>query len=251
MCFVCIYWELTGIPQCLKYLGFALYVRTQYRSLIFIRDKYDDLCSRPENLCWYSFIYTYAFFIRVLVIKQSASSGICLTPQGQGFCQGLSGQPHCVTRSYVYGISQCKNNKMKLISNFSTYSDQRRKGTIGENVECISRFWNCSYDYLCENTASTVDIETSDRVRAIKELTACKDMVITCQYFIRPNCLIWLGKLHVIKYCWTVISNMHTDWTTTEYLLPSLSYMIHAYCNFFAYSPFVFVPFHYCTTSTK
>ena len=28
---------------------------------------------------------------------------------------------------------------------------------------------------ICENTASTVDIETSDRVRAIKELTACKD----------------------------------------------------------------------------
>ena len=64
---------------------------------------------------------------------------------------------------------------MKLISNISTYSDHRRKGTIGENVECISRLWNCSYDYLCENTASTVDIETSDRVRAIKELTACKD----------------------------------------------------------------------------
>ena len=34
-------------------------------------------------------------------VKQSASSGICLTPQGQGFCQGLSGQPHCVTRSCV------------------------------------------------------------------------------------------------------------------------------------------------------
>ena len=33
-------------------------------------------------------------------------------------------------------------------------------------------------------------------------------MVITCQYLIHPNCLIWLGKLHVIKYCWTVISNM-------------------------------------------
>ena len=73
------------------------------------------------------------------------------------------------------GISQGKNNKMKLISNISTYCDHRRKGTIGENVECISRLWNCSYDYLCENTASTVDIETSDRVRAIKKLTACKD----------------------------------------------------------------------------
>ena len=34
-------------------------------------------------------------------VKQSASSGICLTPQGQGFCQGLLGQPHCVTRSCV------------------------------------------------------------------------------------------------------------------------------------------------------
>ena len=29
------------------------------------------------------------------------------------------------------------------------------------------------------------------------------------------------------------------------------SYMMHVYCNFLAYSPFVFVPFHYCTTSTK
>ena len=76
---------------------------------------------------------------------------------------------------FYNGISQGKNNKMKLISNISTYSDHRRKGTVGENVECISRLWNCSYDYLCENTASTVDIETSDRVRAIKELTACKD----------------------------------------------------------------------------
>ena len=76
---------------------------------------------------------------------------------------------------FYNGILQGKNNKMKLISNISTYNDHRRKGTIGENVECISRLWNCSYDYLCENTASTVDIETSDRVRAIKELTACKD----------------------------------------------------------------------------
>ena len=28
----------------------------------------DFLCSRPETLCWYIFIYTYAFLIRVLVI---------------------------------------------------------------------------------------------------------------------------------------------------------------------------------------
>ena len=28
----------------------------------------DDLCSRPETLCQYTFIYTYAFFTRVLVI---------------------------------------------------------------------------------------------------------------------------------------------------------------------------------------
>ena len=28
----------------------------------------DDLCYRPESLCWYVFIYTYAFFLRVLVI---------------------------------------------------------------------------------------------------------------------------------------------------------------------------------------
>ena len=34
-------------------------------------------------------------------VKQSASSGICLTQQGQGFYQGLSGQSHCVTRSCV------------------------------------------------------------------------------------------------------------------------------------------------------
>ena len=63
---------------------------------------------------------------------------------------------------------------MNLIRYISTYSDHHRKGTIGENVECISRLWNCSYDYLRENTANTVDVETSDRVRAIKELAACK-----------------------------------------------------------------------------
>ena len=28
----------------------------------------DDPCSHPETLCWYIFIYTYALFIRVLVI---------------------------------------------------------------------------------------------------------------------------------------------------------------------------------------
>ena len=30
----------------------------------------DDLCSRSETLCWYIFIYTYAFFIRLLVIRR-------------------------------------------------------------------------------------------------------------------------------------------------------------------------------------
>ena len=34
-------------------------------------------------------------------VKQFVGSGICLRPQVQGFCQGLSGQPHCVTRSCV------------------------------------------------------------------------------------------------------------------------------------------------------
>ena len=72
-------------------------------------------------------------------------------------------------------LSQGKNNKMKITSNISANSDYWKKGTIGENVECISRLWNCSYDYLCKITATTVDVETNDGVRAIKELPACKD----------------------------------------------------------------------------
>ena len=176
-----------------------------------------------------------------------------------------AGQPHCGTASlrdhvirrfakFYNGISQGKNNKMKLISNISTYSDHRRKGTIGENVECISRLWNCSYDYLWENTDSTVDIETSDRVRAIKELTACKDNGdhlpifdsselsdliggIAC-YLILLNCDIKFAYFFKDKWIRTLV---------TVYC----SYMMHVYYNLLAYSLFVFVPFPYCTTSTK
>ena len=61
--------------------------------------------------------------------------------------QGLSGQLHCVTMPCVdlhfyNGLPQGQNNKMKLLSNFSTCNDHRRKGTIWEIVECISRLWN-------------------------------------------------------------------------------------------------------------
>ena len=114
-------------------------------------------------------------------VKQSASSGIYLTPQGQGFCQGLSGQPHCVTRScvhlknFIMEFHKVRTIRWNLSATSALTVTTVVWGTIGENVECISRLWNCSYDYLCENTTSTVDIETSDRVRAIKELIACKD----------------------------------------------------------------------------
>ena len=192
-------------------------------------------------------------------VKKSTNSGACLTLQGQGFCQGLSGQPHCVTRSCVNlhffynGLSQGKNNNMKLISNISSYSDHRRKGTIGENVECINQLRKCSYDYLCKNTASTVDVEISDRVRAMKELNSMQRQwwSLANIWFTRT---VWLGKLHVIRYCWTVISNMDIVWRTTEYLPSSLCvlslydacvlyflHILHLQC----------VPFHYCTTSTK
>ena len=51
-------------------------------------------------------------------------------------------------------------------------------------------------------------------------------MVITWQYLIHPNCLIWLGKLHVIKYCWIVISKMHIVCRTSEYLPSSLCVLL-------------------------
>ena len=86
--------------------------------------------------------------------------------------------------NFYNGLSQGKNNKMKLICNISTYNDHRRKGRIGEDVECTSRLLNCSYDYLRENTASTVDVETNDRVRAKKKLTKFKDLLFV---FWRPS----------------------------------------------------------------
>ena len=80
----------------------------------------------------------------------------------------------CWFVNFDNGLSQGKNNKMKLISNISTYSEHRRKGTIGWNVKCISRLWNRSYDYLFKNTASTFAVDPSDRVRVIKNFTVCK-----------------------------------------------------------------------------
>ena len=72
---------------------------------------------------------------------------------------------------FYNGILHGNNNKMILLSNISTHSEQRKKGIMGENVKYISRLWQCTNEYLRNNIMRGVETETLDRVRAIKEIT--------------------------------------------------------------------------------
>ena len=121
-----------------------------------------------------------------------------------------------------------KNNKMKLLSNISTYSVHCRKGIIGENVEYISRLWNCSFGYLI------VDVEISDRVRAITELTACKDNGDHLPIFDSSELSDLIGEmLFDIAEMWYQICIL-LKWQLHIYSRHSVycSYMMHAYCTF-------------------
>ena len=116
--------------------------------------------------------------------------------------------------------------------------DYPRKGTIGENVECISRLLNCSCDYLCENTNRTVDFETSDGVRTIKELTACKANDDHLPIFDSSELSDPIGEIACYQtlLCYKIRILFEGQLNIFPCHIVYCSYIMHAYCTFCIFS---------------
>ena len=87
------------------------------------------------------------------------------------------------------------------------------------------------------NTASIVDVETSDRVRAIKDLTACKEIGDHLPIFDSSELSDLIGEIA----CYQILLNcdikyafcLKDNWILTLVTLCTvLSYMMHAYFIF-------------------
>ena len=112
----------------------------------------DDLCSRPESLCWYIFIYTYIFFIRVLVIGRicTYTGGVvqywwsCTPSQYIGLFFGSVRFLYWMSLLVFFGFTKCV-----LLYDSKTYT--RMLVTTGIRFK---QYVNTRYFALCDLTLS-------------------------------------------------------------------------------------------------